>query len=563
MPEPTLAKLRSGHSTLSIGVRSAWSHRSTGVRSARLPVLAIAGYFLAAAGCATWPVGLPAVSGEPAARCARWFAELDRVSAPVRDAQAQPIDGFHYLRTTRLLASFRDQLQTDQQWRVWLEHLRRTDLQSRRYELANLAPEALASIRTELITDGPSSRPDAKVSANIDAVIRQVERCGEHLTAVDFADPGRRTAIRKAAAVADDYSGLARAVGVYPLTRFAFAAGVARWQRETREAFARTVAAPPATQIRYRPAPQRESTNATTELSALPRDALGLIQLDEHVRDHLLAAHAPQIHILGQPPDFALKHEPGDGDRLAALELGADGRPRLAVNGPPQAYGRVEFTRIGSQTVPQLIYSFWFARRAAVSRFDPLAGTLDALVWRVTLDPDGRPLVYDAIHACGCYHMFFPTRRVQARVAPSSVGPRDEWLFMPIEPARLPDTGQLTLQLTAGTHDLIGVLAAVDSSVDALDFSIGAEDDLRSLPRPNASARAAARRSVYQSNGLIAGTERAERWWFWPMGIASAGAMRQWGHHATAFVGRRHFDDPDLIDQRFEVLPRLRTIGDE
>jgi len=46
-------------------------------------------------------------------------------------------------------------------------------------------------------------------------------------------------------------------------------------------------------------------------------------------------------------------------------------------------------------------------------------------------------------------------------------------------------------------------------------------------------------------------TERAERWLFWPMGIDSAGAMRQWGRHATAFVGRRHFDDADLLEKRF------------
>jgi hypothetical protein len=38
------------------------------------------------------------------------------------------------------------------------------------------------------------------------------------------------------------------------------------------------------------------------------------------------------------------------------------------------------------------------------------------------------------------------------------------------------------------------------------------------------------------------------------MGVRDAGAQRQWGHHATAFVGRRHFDDPDLIDQRFDVV---------
>ena len=39
-------------------------------------------------------------------------------------------------------------------------------------------------------------------------------------------------------------------------------------------------------------------------------------------------------------------------------------------------------------------------------------------------------------------------------------------------------------------------------------------------------------------------------------GALDAGAMRQWGHHATAFVGRRHFDDADLIERRF-VIPAL------
>jgi len=38
----------------------------------------------------------------------------------------------------------------------------------------------------------------------------------------------------------------------------------------------------------------------------------------------------------------------------------------------------------------------------------------------------------------------------------------------------------------------------------------------------------------------------------WPMGVASAGAMRQWGRHATAFIGRRHFDDPWLLDALLE-----------
>ncbi len=37
------------------------------------------------------------------------------------------------------------------------------------------------------------------------------------------------------------------------------------------------------------------------------------------------------------------------------------------------------------------------------------------------------------------------------------------------------------------------------------------------------------------------------------MGISSPGAMRQAGTQATAFVGRRHFDDADLLDLRFSL----------
>jgi hypothetical protein len=29
--------------------------------------------------------------------------------------------------------------------------------------------------------------------------------------------------------------------------------------------------------------------------------------------------------------------------------------------------------------------------------------------------------------------------------------------------------------------------------------------------------------------------------------------MRQWGRHATAFIGRRHFDEPWLLERYFEI----------
>jgi hypothetical protein len=73
-------------------------------------------------------------------------------------------------------------------------------------------------------------------------------------------------------------------------------------------------------------------------------------------------------------------------------------------------------------------------------------------------------------------------------------------------------------------------------------------NDLRSLPLPQGGSR-----SVFGPDGLIAGSERGERYLFWPMGIKSPGAMRQAGSQPTAFVGRRHFDDADLVDKRFHL----------
>ncbi len=74
-------------------------------------------------------------------------------------------------------------------------------------------------------------------------------------------------------------------------------------------------------------------------------------------------------------------------------------------------------------------------------------------------------------------------------------------------------------------------------------------DILRSLPTADGY------HSLFGRYGLIAGTERPERFLLWPMGIRSPGAMRQWGRHATAFVGRRHFDDAFLIESLFTRVP--------
>jgi len=229
------------------------------------------------------------------------------------------------------------------------------------------------------------------------------------------------------------------------------------------------------------------------------------------------------------------------------------GHPVWAPRGPvaidiaqPRVFYRATHTRVGDRVLLQLVYTAWFPSRPAQGRLDLLAGHLDALVWRVTLDPEGEPLVFDSIHACGCYHFFFPTARVRPRPVPAS---REEWLFIPQRLARPGAHERVVLRLAARTHYLERVRFEPRAAATGTAYALAPADALRSLPYP-----AGGRRSLYGPDGLVASSVRSERFLFWPMGIRSAGAMRQWGRHATAFVGRRHFDAARLIDERFVVL---------
>jgi hypothetical protein len=62
------------------------------------------------------------------------------------------------------------------------------------------------------------------------------------------------------------------------------------------------------------------------------------------------------------------------------------------------------------------------------------------------------------------------------------------------------------------------------------------------------------KKSRFRPDEIVSGTERGERYW-WPMEGPESCALRPWGCHATAFVGRRHFDAPDMFEKYFEMKP--------
>jgi hypothetical protein len=138
--------------------------------------------------------------------------------------------------------------------------------------------------------------------------------------------------------------------------------------------------------------------------------------------------------------------------------------------------------------------------------------------------------------------MFFPTARVTLLPAQQPV---IEWAFVPSTLPVIAPAQRIAVRIATRTHYVVNVRP--DSGASGIPYQFADENDLRALPTLDHKTR-----SAFGSNGIVPGTDRGEKYLFWPMGIDNAGAMRQWGTHATAFIGRRHFDDADLIERRFE-----------
>jgi len=485
-------------------------------RAARMVAVLLGG--LSLAGCAVAPGKSP--SGE-AAGCQRWLERLDdQVDVhAVRDGGAARVPGVRFLRVDRLSASFASEAGSGEvAWAAWGQRLMALDEVARTAETANLPPAALRALEV----------PDAP------AAMARVRRCAPHLWAALSADAGARERLRQAAVVPDDYSATLRGLGLYPLTRWPFFSGVVRELRQWQARWdaAATTNGLPAGWMRYRPAPTENTAAPGQGLAApWPHDALGIPALDDTVVRRLLAIHAPVIDI----------ETAADHDRPGRMDWGASPAPEVDVRAPV-VYQRIAHTRLGGRTLLQLVYSVWFTERPARGPADLLAGRVDAVVLRLTLDETGRVLLLDSIHGCGCYHVFVPAPSLVLRAPPD---PDVEWAFLPAQLPPLSPGQRLRVRISSGDHQLVGVSA--DEGVDhAVPYALLEEDALRSLPTASGGHR-----SAFWSSGIMPGTERGERVLFWPMGIESPGAMRQWGRHPTAFVGRRHFDDPFLLDQRF------------
>ncbi len=461
-------------------------------------------------------------ANEAVAKCAAWYRAMDqRIDRfGVRDGGDYRIPGFPYLRADRFNASFRSEALADENlFQAWMGRLLRLEARARAAELRNL----------------PAGSPEDPGEDSVQARER-TEACAATLAEHDFAMPKIRGLLVERARVPDDYVTWQRVLGLYAVTRIPFWYGVDGWQKETAETMRKFKEGvrEPATLSRYAPSAAAGTQAAKAILAGARRDPLGVPRLSAEQQEMLFAAFAPVIEV----------ETSGDYDRIGALSWGEGERLVVDVS-RPVVYRKLAFTRNGGETLVQLVYLAWFSERPHAKSLDLLAGRLDGVFWRVTLSAQGDPLIYDTIHPCGCFHMFFPVPGVEP-LPPPAIGM--EWAFVPDRAPQLPDGARMVLRLATGTHYFVNI--AVDGGGYGPAYDFADYDELRSMP-----AGAGKRRSAFRPDALMPGTERGERVLFWPMGVPSAGAMRQWGRHATAFVGRRHFDDVDLMERRFRLLP--------
>ncbi len=472
--------------------------------------------------CANWPAPTrSAYLGQTGqlGQCADFFAALDRqtASSKVIDAAYARVTGYPYLRTNRFLASFRDDVADPERLADWVHRMQDLDRSARRIEIANLPDSALASMGW---------------ADNRDALYRRVVDCGDRLKRADSNSSENHERLRLNAVDRDEYIPLRRAAGLYPLTEIFVMQGVRQWHMEAQQAFSNE---PPSDwrAIRYAPIDEPRPEAARRIVQRADRDALGIPLYSAQAQRTLFAAHAPLWEVETASND----------DRIGSPGWLPDGRIGIDTD-LPVSFTHLSFTRSGPVVLTQLNYVIWFPARPKTGALDIYGGALDGVNYRLTLDPDGNPMLYETIHNCGCYYKAYPDQRLPVRETIAYAEPPLILKAPSINPG-----SSMVVAVRSRTHYVQHLYALPRGlHLDTVDYVLLDYAALQRLPLATGGYR-----SMFDLYGLVPGTGRLERFILWPTGVLSPGAMRQWGRHAVAFVGKRHFDDPFYLDNMFSV----------
>lgn len=478
-------------------------------------------------GCRTPPqptVSLPALSDIET--CRQLLSRVDRVvtQTAATDTAVFRVEGYPYLRTSRFLAGITPE-EMDRaavvQW--WLAHMHQLDLEAREKEILNLGNHHYQKLVNP--SEGICNRRD---------LIARTQECSSRLFVHALKTPGLAAHVQAAIAIPDEYRSWRRVVGLYPLLALpvAYASanafdGFRAWHAMPPEDIATT-----GDPVVYGPGGGTESDriDPSALYRSVPRNALGLPRLTSREAYRLAKALAPVI-----VQDTAAGY-----DRIGNVQWQNDNV--TVAPQPPTGYFYISYGRFDHHPILQINYVFWYSHRAGDNAPWIERGRLDGFTVRISLDPDGEPVMLDIMNNCGCYHFFAPNHARIRTLKTPFLG------LSPLVPAWLPEPfpgRRLSLMVNSGWHQVQHIGVAKPDATGTC-YALRPYRELEILPDESGQHR-----SIFDPEGIVWGSERIEPLLFFSMGIPDVGNMRQRGHHAIKMVGRAHFDHPGLFDETF------------
>ena len=460
----------------------------------------------------------------------RLFQLLDQetASAAVVNLAYAKIEGFPYLRTDRFLAAMKGQLTTLEMEKQWIFALQSLDMKSRRSEILNLPETGLERIRRNWGLD---------VDAGIDSMMARISAASNTLLNHDLAQPGFVEALKERVKVEDEYATYLRVLGLYPIVAWPvayfsddFFDQIREWHQTPKEKLPVH-----GKLISYH-------LNGTAKAGAPllnrlfspdNRDSFGLPELSIREKRQLVEVFAP----------IFTQDVVADYDRIGRV-VWKNGKVEVDTDTPTVYY---YFTNglLNESPILQINYVIWYQGRLGDNTPWYERGLIDGITFRVSLDQNGLPFMVDTMNNCACSHIFVPDRKKVAEIKEISME------FDALVPSWLDSEypgKRIRLRVNTGWHQIQNIGTSDDGVTETASYELRPYQDLEALVSGSNQ-----RRSIFDNEGIVFGSERIEPYFFFPMGVPEIGAMRQRGHHAIAMIGRAHFDDPHLFNFYFKL----------
>lgn len=442
--------------------------------------------------------------------CRAQYEAMDaRVEAAgVRDGTYYRVPGFPYLRTDRMLASFRHEVKNLNDISEWVRRMRELDQESRDTEYANLGIN------------------DLELSLQRDRFLN----CGRVLAAIELDNPRTWARMVDAVVPAEEYSSVDRFLGLYPLRAGAMRSRAAALTQAQLVEYQQPLADPPAGAVLrlWSAKPVEDLSILNGVAGRILTNDLGFPGLVGSEWRALAEYNAPHLWI----------ETANEADLPAAPVFLRSGLSADVAQ--PKVYYQYSFARFGGRTMAQISYFVWFR-----SPTDAATAPIDGFIWRVTLDEHLDPLIYESLHGSGRDHRWYPVQPLQVRVPANGDGEPEF-----IAPVAAPAV-DATLRIASGAHDVRRVVEVEQAGTGGSgQYELHLYDELYTMERPEGGTR-----SLFGADGLVAGTHGIDPLASLASGILQPGTLRQYGHHAIAHVGRRYFDDPYLLEASFVAPP--------